>query len=107
MGSTVSPITFFGSSSMIDQSTPLTPLTNSVDAKQAFMKMLLEKVFLNGFQASNTLDTNEDENADNEFSVFDNNTGMSIVNDMFRQQLSDQIIQSDALNLGSIGGTKP
>ncbi len=108
MGSSINPLTFFGASSMIEQGASLTPLTNSIDAKNAFMKMLLEKVFLNGFQSSSVLDSNNDlESSDSEFSVFDNNTGMTIVNDMFRQQISEQLIQSDVFNLDNMDGAKP
>ena len=108
MGSSINPLTFFGSSSLIEQGSSLTPLTNRIDAKNAFMKMLLEKVFMNGFQSSSLLDTNNDsESSDSEFSVFDNNTGMTIVNDMFRQQISEQLIQSDVFDLDNMGGVKP
>lgn len=109
MGSSINPLTFFGSSSLIEQGSSLTPLTNRIDAKIAFMKMLLEKVFMNGFQSSTILDdpNNDLESSDSEFSVFDNNAGMTVVNDMFRQQISEQLIQSDVFNLDNMGGAKP
>ena len=104
MGSNVNPVSFFGSSSIIDQGLS-TPITNREDAQQAFLKMLLEKVFLNGFQNTPLIDNNED-SADSEFSVFNNNAGSTIVNDMFRQQLTEQIIQNDTFKIDALGGSQ-
>jgi hypothetical protein len=105
MGSHINPITFFGSSSVIEYGqVGRTALSDDGDVKRAFLKLLLDKVYLNSFQAVAPLDNSD--NTDEEFSIFDQDVGNSFVNDMFRQQISDQLIQSDVFNLGDLGGMK-
>jgi hypothetical protein len=109
MGSNINPLTFFGSSSIIENSPQLSTnkKLDNTDVKQAFLKLLLDKVYLNSFQAATPLDSEENADTNEEdFTIFKQDIGNSFVNDMFRQQISDQLIQSDVFNLGDIGGVK-
>lgn len=103
MGS-INPLTFFSPSSIIDYGQAgKTPNPSNNDVKQAFLKLLLEKIYLNNFMAASPEDNS---NADSDVSIFNKDMTNTFVNDLFRQQVADQMVQSDALNLNNLGGAK-
>jgi isocitrate lyase len=104
VGSNINPISFFGMSNVIEngQISGTSKLSDN-DVRKAFLQLLLEKVYLNGFQTATPLN-NTDSN-DEDFSVFSQDMSNTFVNDMFRQQISEQMIQSDVFNISDLGGT--
>ena len=99
----INSLTFFGNSSIINAKKDMAPVgaLNPNDVKKDFLKMLLEKIYLKDFKM--TLQPNEEDNQEegNEFGFLsEGNIGDTVVNELFRQQIADVMIQNDAFQLG-------
>ncbi|MDD5456939.1 MAG: hypothetical protein PHV30_07900 [Candidatus Margulisbacteria bacterium] len=95
----INPLTFLGNSSIIDYKA-----VNQVDnsqsdrnnAQQEFLKMLLEKVYLNNFKLGLKLEPEGEEDD----ALFKSDTSSFVLEDIFRQQLADQLIENKMFDLG-------
>ena len=98
----VNPLTFFNNSSIIDYGSINNAQKATPDeAKNQFLKMLLEKIYLKDFKM--TFDVNSDEEKEGD-TVFNNEVSNMVVNEMFRGQLAQQMLESNMfdMNLGDI-----
>ena len=101
--SSFSPITFFSPSSVIDYGqVGRAQNPSDKDVKQAFLKLLLEKIYLNNFMAEPPADNS---NNDEDISVFNKDMSNAFVNDLFREQIANQMSQDDVFDIKSLGGT--
>lgn len=93
----INPLTFFGSSSIIDGRSYDQRSSESDAVRQEFLKLLLEKVYLKDFGIVPNFESEDEE--DPISSLYSNQIGDVIINDLFRRQLADQLIDNEALNL--------
>lgn len=104
----VNPLTYFSNSSIIDynsvQSVPRNQITTE-NAEKEFLKLLVEKIYIKDFNRSSLIQSEDDEN--DELSILSNDFSNMIVNELFRQQLAEQMVEEKLIDLDlNIGGNK-
>ncbi len=102
----INPLTFFDSSSIINYGNVNNQDKNTTqqDAKNQFLAMLIEKIYLRDFKMTYSVEPEQNENGqDRESNIFSNETGDMIVNDIFKKQLAQQMIDSNLLDFNTEG----
>ncbi|GEM_PF-3503865 len=96
---TVNPLTFIGNSSIIDSNRLQNPTTEqAAEVKREFAKLFIDKVFMNRVSLGDIFQADEDE--ENLFKgMFSDDVAKMMTDDIFRQQVAEQMIDSGTLDL--------
>jgi hypothetical protein len=97
----VNPLSFVGNSSIIDANRFQNPTTEQqVEIKREFAKMFVEKVFMNKMSLGDIFKTENDEEDGTLFQgMFSNDISQMMIDDIFRQQVTEQMIDTGAIDL--------
>jgi hypothetical protein len=100
----VNPLSFIGNSSIIDASRFHNPTSEQEEEiKSEFAKLFVEKIFMSRFSVENIIENEEED--DNLFQgMFSNEISKMIIDDIFRQQLAEQMVEKGIIDMGSIVG---
>ncbi|MDD4526963.1 MAG: hypothetical protein PHF25_02875 [Candidatus Margulisbacteria bacterium] len=97
----VNPLTFVGNSSIIDVSKFQNPTAEQeAEIKQEFAKMFVDKVFMNKVSLGDIFQTEEDDEENLFRGMFSNDISKMLVDDIFRQQVAQQMVENGTIDLG-------
>lgn len=97
----VNPLSFVGNSSIIDANRFQNPnAEQQVEIKKEFAKMFVEKVFMNRMTLGDVFKSENDEEDGTLFQgMFSNDISQMIIDDVFRQQVTEQMINNGTIDL--------